>query len=83
MVCSKAKTPEEEPGSKAAPTVKIPLVVNCCVMPLEMSADATKEEGKLTIACGAGKEKPRKHKVLLLGDSPSERLCRTIKTEFK
>jgi hypothetical protein len=35
-------------------------------MPLEMFADATKEEGKSTIACGAVKEKPRKHKVLLV-----------------
>jgi hypothetical protein len=48
---------------------KIPLVVNRFVMALEMCADATKEEGKSTIACGAVKEKPRKHKVLLLGDS--------------
>jgi hypothetical protein len=34
-----------------------------------MFVDATKEEGKSTIACGAVKEKPTKHKVLLLGDS--------------
>jgi hypothetical protein len=40
---------------------KIPLVVNRFVMPLEMFADATKEEGKSTTkACGAVKEKPRK-----------------------
>jgi lysophospholipase L1-like esterase len=39
-------------------------------MPLEMFADATKEEGKSTTkACGAVKEKHRKHKVLLLADS--------------
>ncbi|PNF21874.1 hypothetical protein B7P43_G04390 [Cryptotermes secundus] len=48
---------------------KIPLVVNRFVMPLEMFPVATKEEGKSTIAYGAAKEKPRKHKVLLLGDS--------------
>jgi hypothetical protein len=35
---------------------KIPLVVNRFVMPLEMFADATKEDGKSTIACGAVKE---------------------------
>jgi hypothetical protein len=46
---------------------KIPLVENRFVMPLEMCA--TKEEGKSTIGCGAVKEKPRKNKVLLLGDS--------------
>jgi hypothetical protein len=38
-------------------------------MPLETFPDATEEEGKTIIACGAVKEKPRKNKVLLLGDS--------------
>jgi hypothetical protein len=48
---------------------KITLVVNRFVMPLETFPDATEEEGKMIIACGAVKEKPRKHKVLLLVDS--------------
>jgi hypothetical protein len=48
---------------------KIPLLVNRVVVPLEKFPDVTEIQGKTIIKCGAVKEKPRKQRVLLLGDS--------------
>jgi lysophospholipase L1-like esterase len=61
--------PKRQKRNQDPQQFKIPLVVNRFVMPLETFPDATEEDGNKIIACGAVKEKPRKHKVLLLGDS--------------